>query len=649
MTSADAWRAGLNPQQLAAVEAPDGPVLVLAAAGTGKTRTLTHRVARLVAEGVPPDRILLVTFTNRAAREMLERARGLAGEAVGGLWGGTFHHLANRLLRRHAPKLGYPSDYLILDTADAKQLMKESMASLGFKPRDFVSPEVIRALVSVAVNSRRPLEDLIGERLADSGADPADVLRVAEVYARRKQELGQMDFDDLLVNGLRLLTEVPAVGEGVAWQFRHVLVDEYQDTNPIQAEMMDRVASRHGNLFVVGDDFQSIYGWRGADFRNILSFPERYPRATVVPLTINYRSVPEVLEVANATMREAVHQFPKTMEAVREAYRRPVRVTLWDGQAQARFVVARLRALLREGYRPHEIAVLYRSHFQALETQMELQKEQMPFLMLSGLRFYEQAHIKDVCALPRLLASPRDDLAFRRLLGLLPRVGAKTADTLWTKVGREFNPGSAVDLERLVKALPAAAREIWAPVHEGLAKHAARGGEPDPGGVIETFLDAFYGGFLQRTYDNAPRRLDDIRELVNQSAAFGSGAEFLHMIALQSNLEDAGDVDGGGGPPPVTLSTIHQAKGLEWKAVIVLWLAEGMFPAARSIAESGDDAEERRLFYVAATRAQDELYLCVPRTRRLRDGGVLPLDPSRFVEELPKDTVDRVESGPWNW
>ncbi|HOO21885.1 MAG TPA: UvrD-helicase domain-containing protein, partial [Kiritimatiellia bacterium] len=404
----------LNEAQLRAATAPDGPVLVIAAAGTGKTRTLTHRVAWLVREkGIDPRRILLLTFTNRAAREMLERAAHLVGGDVGGLWGGTFHHAANRMLRRHAPLLGYGSDYTILDEDDTLRLIKACVAELGLKDKKFPKPKVLSGVFGLAANRAADVAETAREHFGGHEVDLDGVLKVHARYEERKRGLNAMDFDDLLVNGLRLLREHETVAAHYSERMRHVLVDEYQDTNRLQSDFVDLMAATHGNLLAVGDDFQSIYSWRGAEVQNILSFEARHPGALVVKLEENYRSTPGILDVANQVIAGNPEQYQKVLRATRPAEVKPVLAKVADGGHQARYVIEKIRRLTESGAAaPREIAVLYRSHYQAMELQLELARAQMPYVLMSGVRFFEQAHIKDVCTLPRLAANPADGLAF---------------------------------------------------------------------------------------------------------------------------------------------------------------------------------------------------------------------------------------------
>jgi DNA helicase II / ATP-dependent DNA helicase PcrA len=637
------YSAALNPEQVAAVTAPDGPILVLAAAGTGKTRTLVYRVVRLVESGVDPEHILLLTFTNKAAREMLDRARALAGDRIGGLWGGTFHHLANRLLRRHAGRLDYPRDFTILDRDDSLGLIRDAVRALKLADKTFPKREVLMGLFSAAVNRAVDVETTLRAR-GDGLEDYAEgILRVHADYEARKRKADAMDFDDLLVNGLRLLENNADLAETYGERFRHVLVDEYQDTNRIQADLVDLLARRHRNLLVVGDDFQSIYGWRGANYRNILSFRERYPDARVYKLETNYRSTPEILEVANACIACNPEQFQKVLRATRDAYAHPGVAKVRDGGEQARFVVEQVRRLTREGYRAGEIAILYRAHFHAMELQMELTRERMPFVITSGARFFEQAHIKDVCSVPRIAVNANDAVAFKRLLGMLPGVGPRTAEKIWQACGGRFDVHDAAARRRVREAVRATARPAWDALDTLFAAYRPEGLDTKLPETVQRFLVAFYKDYAERTFENAASRLDDVQEMILYAAGFATAEAFLSDVALLTNLDAEDEAAGTQTTDTLRLSTIHQAKGLEWPVVILLWATEGMFPSPRALLDDGEGVrEERRLFYVAVTRARDELWLCVPELRRGRDNKPTYCMPSRFVSELPRELVREV-------
>ena len=637
------FKSALNGEQYAAATAGEGPMLILAAAGTGKTRTLVYRVAYLISQGIDPNRILLLTFTNRAAKEMLERADELVGDPAGIPWSGTFHHIANRILRRHAPLLGYRSNYTIMDRDDSRSLMAKSIKELKLQSKEFPKRDVLLHVLGMATNSETALGDAIANHF--EGHDDINqhaVLSVLKLYIEKKREIDGMDFDDMLVNCLKLFREHDQVRQRYAEQFQYVLVDEYQDTNRIQAEMVDLLAGHHRNLFVVGDDFQSIYSWRGADYRNIIDFKLRYPAAQFYKLETNYRSVPEVLALANETVNSSGHpeEFRKTLRATREAYHLPTIARVRDGDHQARYVVDKIQEFRREGYQASDIVILYRAHFHAMELQMALTRGHVPHVITSGMRFFEQAHVKDMLCLLRVLSCPEDALAFERLVCLLPGVGPATALKIWKKLGKRFDSDNPEARGLLLSSFRKAAQEIWTKVDPILAAYHDEELCEDGGEVINRFLEAFYDTYTIDTFENYESRIDDVRELILHTSKFESVEQCLSDVALLTNLDAEADGLSEAQRKAVKLSTVHQAKGLEWPVVIIIWATEGMFPSARSMSESDEgEAEERRLFYVAATRAKDELVICTPQVRRMRDGGIIPCEPSHFVDELPDEVV----------
>ncbi len=637
------WARLLNPEQLAAVTAGEGPVLVLAAAGTGKTRTLTHRVAYLVENGVDPRDILLLTFTNRAAREMLERAEALVGPAIATLWSGTFHHVCHRILRQCATRLGFTTHFTILDRTDALSLLNRCIKEIAPDAKHFPKKEVIAALISKAANACAPSNDLrdLFERATFDEPVPVELLlAVAQRYAETKRLADAMDFDDLLTHTLTLIEGHPDLRDRYARRFRHVLVDEYQDTNQVQARLVDHLASHHRNIMAVGDDFQCIYTWRGADFRNIMGFPQRWPGCAIVKLERNYRSVPEVLAAANAIIAKNENQFPKTLLPIRPpAGRKPLVAFLRDASEQSQMVIRHVQRALQAGYRHEDIAILYRAHFHAMELELDLRRLRVPYTLTSGQGVFESQHAKDVLAFLRLCDGGVDAFAFQRVLGLLPAVGPKTAERVWDKLGASFDPALDADRKHLHALLPKKAQPDWLILDALIGRYQEDQLRGDGPTAIRAFLDAWYAAYLSRTYENADDRKQDVAALAGLIPKGTTVTEFLNEAALMTNL-DAADDPTLAQRPGLRLSTVHQAKGLEWPVVILLWLNEDYFPSARAIME--DQApEERRLFYVALTRAKDDLLLCVPATRRLPNGQTNYLFPSRFVKDLPPDLVTK--------
>lgn len=635
------YAALLNEEQLAAVEAGEGPVLVIAGAGSGKTRTLTFRVARLLERGVPPEGILLLTFTNKAAREMTRRVEELAGSFadVRRILGGTFHHAAHVLLRQHAGALGFSTSFTVLDREDARDLMVTCIAERKLKSdKRFPRPELVLDLVSMATNLQQPVSQVLVDRRPQFLPLAPEVLATAARYQQRKAQMHLMDFDDLLLHLKRLLTQHAGIRAQLTERFRCVLVDEFQDTNRLQGDLVDLLAGERKDLTVVGDDCQSIYSFRGADFTNIIGFPERYPGCAVFTLTRNYRSTPEILRLANVSISRNERQFPKELTAARPSGAMPVVVPTQDATEQAAFVAQRILELRDEGLSLEAMAVLYRAHSHSLELQLELARRGIPFRVRSGVRFFEQSHIKDVLAHLRLVNNPGDELAFKRVVRRVPGVGPATTEHLWTSL-RALPEGTPL-AEGLthgdVRAhLPRKAQKGFGRFSDLMGRLTRPEGARTPGVLIEDVLAGGYAEYLKAEFSAEEQREEDIRQLAEFASRFEDLPRFLTEIALVSEFA-AGEALGADAPDEyLTLSTVHQAKGLEWRAVFVLWLADGRFPLSLATRSADDEEEERRLFYVAMTRARDELALVYPLTVLPRDGERILLRVSRFIEELP--------------
>ena len=658
----------LNEQQCAAVTAPPGPALVIAGAGSGKTRTLTYRVAYLLEQGIPPDRILLLTFTNKAAGEMMRRVTDLLGHELASLWGGTFHSIGNRVLRQHAALLGYQRDFTIMDREDAKHLINTCVAEsdIDVKTTRFPKADVLGDIFSLAVNKEQSVAEILGTEYGYFDTLAPQIEGVQKRYVARKLATNAMDFDDLLVLWLKLLHDHADVREHYQRRFQFVLVDEYQDTNKLQSGLIDLLAARHKNVMVVGDDAQSIYAWRGANFQNILKFPDRYPGAQIYKIETNYRSTPEILTLANAAIAANVQQFAKQLAPARKSGAKPVRVTCNDASEQAAFVAQRVLELREEGVDMNRMAVLYRSHFHALELQLELTRRNIPFSITSGIRFFEQAHIKDVAAYLKLVTNPRDELAFKRLAQLLPGVGGKGADKLWTLFqsrsrGDEtqtsrvpekletphvvsYNYKIATALQTCAKAVPKKATLAWAQFTTTISQLEAPDIRRSAAKVIQLVIEAGYDDYLKENFANYRSRLDDLKQLAIFAQQFETTEEFLTQLALLTNVEAEDEQPADRDTEKLRLSTIHQAKGLEFDVVFIIMLCDGLFPSARSMESVEGEEEERRLFYVAVTRAKNELYLSYPLIRAgYGNTGATMQQPSRFLKEIPKELVDE-----WN-
>src|SRR5947207_1454454 len=636
----------LNEQQLAAVTAPPGPLLVIAGAGSGKTRTLIYRVAYLLENGVDPRNILLLTFTNKAARQMLDRVANLLPIDASGIWGGTFHSIGNRMLRRHGTALGYASGVRIMDREDQKDLINTVVASAGIDPKQIRFPkgDVLAELFSFVVNTETPLEELLAEKFPYFLPLLDQIRGVHARYEKKKKATNSVDFDDLLEKTLSMLQHHEEIAAVYRRQFQFILVDEYQDTNKIQADFIDLLAREHRNVMVVGDDAQSIYSWRGANFKNILEFPKRYPDAQVFKIEMNYRSLPEILDVANAAIAANVEQFRKNLQPTRESKAmKPALVALNDGAEQAQFVAQRILELRDENVDLNEIAVLYRAHYHAIELQLELSRRGIPYQITSGIRFFEQAHIKAVTSVIRFVANPRDEVAFKRMVKLLPGIGNRNAENLWKGWDRSLNEQGEITSwgERLLSMnVSAKSKKMWEQLAHTLDEIAPAGQPNPPSEMIRSVVEAIYDDYAKVNFTNYELRREDLDQLALFARRFKDVHEFLSQLALISNVDAEAAPNQTSNKEAVNLSTVHQAKGLEFHTVFVIWLTDGMFPSSRSLDTRDALEEERRLFYVAITRARDELYLTLPHMRLSGGYGDVFQRPSRFLREIPNNLVE---------
>ena len=637
------YESELNAQQLEVVMHPGGPMLVLAGAGTGKTRAVVYRVSRLIEDGVPPAAILLLTFTNKAAREMLDRVAQLVERGAGRVMGGTFHSAGHRILRRYAERVGYSPRFSILDREDATDLMGAALADLSpdLPKRRLPRAKLLVNLYSFVINTGRSLDEVLSERAPQYIDQEELIAAVFRRYLERKRNADLMDFDDLLINWLLLLKQHPDVRRELAARFRHVLVDEYQDTNRLQADIVDAMLGAEKNVMVVGDDAQSIYAFRGADFANILTFPERFPRCAVFRLETNYRSTPPILELANASILHNEQQFQKHLRPVRRGDDRPVDVAVPSPEQQATFVADRALELREEGIDLEDMAVLYRNHHHSLELQVELTRRNIPFQIRSGLRFFEQRHVKDVLAHLRFVDNPRDEVAFTRLIKLRRGFGDRLAARLWRRLGGADPVRSLLAVEAGDLELPRTASRSLTELKPLFGELTAPKLQGQPGEAVRRVVELFYREWARDNLDNAGSRLDDLEQLALFADGYPEVGAFLAEITLLNELSGE-DLAGGPADEVLTLSTIHQAKGLEWRAVFLIWLSEGRFPTARA----EDLEEERRLFYVAVTRAKEHLYLVHPEIARDRYRVDVLLDPSTFLLELPRELLDHTTIEP---
>jgi len=638
------FSAELNPQQAAAATHVDGPLLIIAGAGTGKTRTLVYRVAHLIERGVTAERILLLTFTRRAAQEMLSRVERLVGSTSKRVHGGTFHATAHRLLRRYGQAAALAKDFTIMDQGDSADLMQLSRAHLGYgaKTKRFPKKETLQYVYSRHINTGISVEDIIRDEYPQFVDYLEDFGKIYGDYTRRKQERNLVDYDDLLLFWALLLEAAPELAKKISGMYDHILVDEYQDTNVLQARILRGMCSGHSNITVVGDDAQSIYSFRGANFRNILDFPKQFEGATTVTLEQNYRSTQPILSVTNTLISRAAERFTKNLWTERTGGETPWLVAARDEQQQTQFVVDRILELHEEGTQLREIAVLFRAGYMSADLEIELTNRKIPFEKWGGLKFLEAAHVKDVLAFLRILENPRDEVSWYRLLLLLPGIGDSTAR-------------AAID-SMAAAAWESAAFGRYAPPPRARAAHAAlvelldglRSGPVQEEAQVSADIARvrlLYDNILRERYDRVEPRLADLDQLQTIAAGYPDRATFLSALALEPP-QATQDLPGGSKEENdcLVLSTAHSAKGKEWDAVFVIWAVDGWFPSARCLNNDEETEEERRLMYVALTRARNYLSVTYPlNAYSSRRGADYSLDQlCRFIDRGVRDNMQRV-------
>jgi len=643
------FKAALNDEQFAAVTAEPGPLLVLAGAGSGKTRTLTYRVAYLLAQGVKPGEILLLTFTNKAAKEMLHRVQDLTGYEPRRFWGGTFHSLGNRALRMFGEEIGLPKNFTILDADESETLLKQAVESEDktfFKEKTNPRPGPLFSVLSLARNTQLSLPDTVAKHFPQYAEISYRFPAFSAAYTKKKRADKVVDYDDLLELWLQLLTEKPAIAEYFNHRFRHVLVDEYQDTNTIQAQIVDKLASHH-RVMAVGDDAQCIYSWRGADFENIMTFPDRHEGTVIHRIETNYRSTPEILEFANGVLNAQPkgRHFDKELRAHRKHGSKPAVIQAMDDREQAAFILKRIQALVSdEGVSPNEIAVLYRSHFLALEMQLALTRNGIPYTITSGVKFFERQHVRDLIAILNFVYNPANTSAWNRIAILLPKVGEKGAVKIYAAALdharlMQQNFIDALVTDDVQSKVPKDAKPDWPNFCASLKQVYDAMNDEKPAEAVSTAIEGWYGDYMKGEYADYMDRVEELKGLIGFAGQFTQMSELLAQIMLLNGETSEREIQPD--TECIKLTTIHQAKGLEYDVVFLIGAAEGQFPGYRTI-ESGDFEEERRLFYVAVTRAKNELYISYPRVASRPGPGGMMLQPSRFLQELPSDLYDEL-------
>jgi DNA helicase-2/ATP-dependent DNA helicase PcrA len=638
------YAAELNPSQLEAVMVDEGPLLVIAGAGSGKTRTLTYRVARLIEKGVSPRSILLLTFTRKASQEMLRRASSLLDLRCQQVAGGTFHSLAFSLLRRFGSLAGFTAGFSILDRSDAEQLVsmlrKQVVSGIG----DARLPKA-RTLVEIfsrSASKQTPVDVILTGEYPQFTSQIDVIAALQHRYIDHKGQQGFMDYDDLLTHLHRLLRDHASLRRHLADVYRFVMVDEYQDTNIIQAEILRLLVQDHGNIMVVGDDSQSIYAFRGAHYRNILDFPSIFPGTRIVKLEENYRSVQPILDLTNALIAQARSSYPKKLFTRRGGGRQPALITTDDEDEQSRFVVDTVKQLDCRGIGLERMAVLFRASYHSFALEIELTREKIPFVKSGGFKFMEAAHIKDMLAHLRVMAYPRERLSWFRILMLLEKVGPKTAERLLQTLG-----GASGDWRQVLATKPGKAawakglaklQELFLTLEERRASVAKMG---------ESVLQ-YYRPLMASQFDDYPKREKDLQQMLAIMERYTDLDAFLSDMALEP--PDA-SIDGklqpfGDDEPRLVLSTVHSAKGLEWDVVFVIWALDGRFPSLYAFNDEEALEEELRLMYVAATRAKQHLFFITPMGAYDRGLGTFLFRPSRFLEKIPSARLKRFRLAP---
>ncbi len=632
------YEAQLNASQLEAVMATEGPMLVIAGAGSGKTRTLTYRVARLVEEGVAPSSILLLTFTRKAAQQMLQRAIKLLDRRCENVAGGTFHSFGNLILRRYGGALGISSNFAIFDRVDAEALIsllrKETSAATN--SRSLPRKRTLANIFSRAVNKMIPIDDVVYDDYPHLADEMEAINSIFLSYKRYKSENNFFDFDDLLIYLLQLLKDHPDIRARISSSYRYVMVDEYQDTNKIQAEILYLLTGDNNNIMVVGDDSQSIYAFRGANFRNIMKFPEMFPGTRIIALEENYRSVQPILNLTNIIIEQAKEKYSKNLFTRKSGGSVPVLVEAQDENDQSLFIADKIQQLSRQGISLNQIAVLFRAGYHSFDLEIELSRSQLPFIKVGGFKFVESAHIKDVLAHLRVISSPHDRISWYRILLLLEKVGPVTAQKIYDAITGE---GAGYTGLLTSKAKPVAGaglkrlKDLYSTI-DTISMPLEKMGEV----IIEYYLP-----ILKDRYDDHPKRAKDLEQLLAIMERYSNLEQFLTDMALEPPNTAMGDTFTTETPAEdrLVLSTIHSAKGLEWHTVFIIWALDGRFPSPHALHKEEDLEEELRLMYVAATRARENLYFTYPNQVYDRSLGLVLDSPSRFIDMMSDSILEK--------
>ena len=637
------FKEDLNDEQLEIVNNIKGPMLIIAGAGSGKTRTIVYSVAKLLLNGIRPSEIMLVTFTNKAAKEMIKRVENLLGKKPKGIWAGTFHSMANRFIRMYTKTIGLKPHYTIMDETDAKTLMKLSIDDVNVKEigERFPTSAMCKNILSYSINCNKSIQEVLLWKYPqfDSTRVLEKLKNVHEIYRKKKAKDNLVDFDDLLVYWNLLLDE-RSFARRIAKNIKYILVDEYQDTNYLQDEIIQKISIQNPehNIMAVGDDAQSIYAFRGANFQNILNFSKKFSNCKVYKITYNYRSIPEILDLANDSIRHNKKQHQKNMRTTRRKGIKPYQVNIGDDEDQAKFIANQALKLCSQDFELHEMAVLYRAGFHSMKIELELQAKNIPYEVRSGVSFFERAHIKDILAYLRIIENPFDEISWSRVFSIIPSLGTSSGSKIFNAISQTEDPINAI----ISKSLFTEKLKGQRIPNSGIRnlrfqlKQLAPFSRDDNASEVITRLISILEDHLQSKYDNWLDRIDDLKQLSVYANDFNSIAQFIEQMSLNISELDSRTSIGGTSvedEKPLILSTIHRAKGLEWRVIFIPMLSEDYFPSHRVIGDDNAFEEERRIFYVAMTRAKDQLYLISPSIiSSFRGEQTVKL--SQFVSEL---------------
>ena len=636
LTSCIDYSKELNTRQFEAVFHKDGPLLVIAGAGSGKTRTLTYRVVRLVEENISPASILLLTFTRKAADEMLHRARLLLDNRCDQVSGGTFHAFSNILLRRYSSRAGVDPHFTILDRADSQSLIAMVKKELGDPLRSgtFPKTQAMAQIFSKSVNREEQIHEVIFSDYPHFIPSIEPISSIYRKYCAYKSAHHLLDFDDLLTYARLLLEDHPDIRERISNAYRYIMVDEYQDTNTIQADILYRMTCAHQNIMAVGDDSQSIYAFRGANYRNIMEFPQKFHKTVIIRLEENYRSLQPILNLTNAIIDSSKHRYQKSLFTRKKGGSIPSLISTETENDQSRFVVKKIIEYHRQGVPLGQMAVLFRASFHSFDLEIELNSERVPFIKVGGFQLAESAHIKDFLAHLKVMANPNDRISWFRILMLLEKIGSKNAGSIFTRIS-ETKSGIAGFVEMSLS--PKYSKALH-PLKELFKKIA---GEPSSLVTMGEMIMNYYLPILEKNYDDHPRRAKEIEHVLSFMERYPDLEAFITDMALEPPNTSSGDrlYLPKEAEDRLILSTVHSAKGLEWRTVFIIWALDGRFPTFQAVRKDGELEEELRLMYVAATRAKDHLFFIYPRNAYDRTTGMVLNRPSRFLEGIPESLL----------